>query len=190
MFSSLFVCLSVGNFAQKLPNGFAWNFQGKLAMTEPLNKWLNFGGDTDHHLDTGIVFRIRRYWEIRKLVNWRKSAAYTDSPDGGTGKTCLGGGALSQCFYLMSLFWPTSCCGQLSTTVYVPAIIRLSWDYQQVHESINPRFRRSKSARSCRRRRCAVREKFKSRASLVLRADDRIYLRHNDLSPLRNRLSL
>ena len=32
MFSSLFVCLSVRNCAQKLPNGFAWNFQGKLAM--------------------------------------------------------------------------------------------------------------------------------------------------------------
>jgi len=35
MFSSLFVCLSVclfvSNFAQKLPNGFAWNFQGRLA---------------------------------------------------------------------------------------------------------------------------------------------------------------
>jgi len=26
MFSSLFVCLSVSNFARKLPNGFVWNF--------------------------------------------------------------------------------------------------------------------------------------------------------------------
>jgi len=25
----------------------------------PVNKWLDFGGDTDHRLDTGIVFRIR-----------------------------------------------------------------------------------------------------------------------------------
>ena len=32
MTSSLFVCLSVINFAQKLPNGFAWNFQGMLAI--------------------------------------------------------------------------------------------------------------------------------------------------------------
>jgi len=36
MFSSLFVCLSVclsvSNFARKLPNGFAWNFQRSLAM--------------------------------------------------------------------------------------------------------------------------------------------------------------
>ena len=57
-----------------------------------MNKWLNFGGDPDHRLDTGIVFRIRHYWEIRKEVNKQKSAAYTDSQDGGTGKTCLDGG--------------------------------------------------------------------------------------------------
>ena len=35
----------------------------------PVNKWLNFGGDPDHRLDTGNVFRFRRYWEIRKVVN-------------------------------------------------------------------------------------------------------------------------
>jgi len=29
----------------------------------------DFGGDPDHHLDTGIVFRIRHYWDIRKVVN-------------------------------------------------------------------------------------------------------------------------
>jgi len=29
---------------------------------EPVNKWLNVGGDQDHRLDTGFVFRIRRYW--------------------------------------------------------------------------------------------------------------------------------
>ena len=50
-------------------------------------QWLNFGGDPDHRLDTGIVFRIRHYSEIRKVVNGHKSAAHTDSPDGGTGKT-------------------------------------------------------------------------------------------------------
>jgi len=30
---------------------------------------LNFDGDPDHRLDTGIVFRIFHYWEIRKAVN-------------------------------------------------------------------------------------------------------------------------
>ena len=40
-----------------------------------VNKRLNFGGDSDHCLDTGIVFRIRHYWEIRKVVNGHKSAA-------------------------------------------------------------------------------------------------------------------
>jgi len=34
----------------------------------PMNKTLNFGGDPDHRLDTGLVFRIRHYWEIRKVV--------------------------------------------------------------------------------------------------------------------------
>jgi len=53
---------------------------------------LNFGGDLDHRQDTGIVFRIRHYWEIRKVVNGQKSATHTDSSDGSTGKTCLGGG--------------------------------------------------------------------------------------------------
>jgi len=59
-----------------------------------MNKWLNFGGDPDYRLDTGIVFSIRHYWEceIRKMVNGHKSAAHADSPDGGTGKMCLGGG--------------------------------------------------------------------------------------------------
>jgi len=57
-----------------------------------VNNWLNFSGDPDHRLNTGIVFRIRHYWEIRKAVNGHKAAAHTDSPDGGTGKTCLGGG--------------------------------------------------------------------------------------------------
>ena len=41
--------------------------------------------------DINVVFRIRHYWEIRKVVNGHKSAAYTDSPYEGTGKTCLGG---------------------------------------------------------------------------------------------------
>jgi len=28
---------------------------------------LNFGGDPNQRLHTGIVFRIRHYWEIRKV---------------------------------------------------------------------------------------------------------------------------
>jgi len=40
-----------------------------------MNKRLNFGGDPDHGMDTGRVFRIRHYWEIRKVVNEHKSAA-------------------------------------------------------------------------------------------------------------------
>jgi len=40
-------------------------------------------------MDTGIVFRIRHYWEIRNVVSRHKSAAHTDWPDGGSGKTCL-----------------------------------------------------------------------------------------------------
>ena len=40
----------------------------RCAIAPPLNKRLNFGSDPDHRLDTGIVFRIRHYWEIRKVV--------------------------------------------------------------------------------------------------------------------------
>jgi len=57
-----------------------------------MNKRLNFGGDPDHRLDTGIIFRIRHYWEIRKVVNGHKFAAHTASPDDDIGRTCLGGG--------------------------------------------------------------------------------------------------
>jgi len=72
-------------FSRKIGNG-------------PMNKWLNFGGDPDHRLNTGIVFWIRHYLEIRKVVNGHKSAAHTDSPDGGIGKTYLGG-----CMYCLSV---------------------------------------------------------------------------------------
>ena len=58
-------------------------FSGKVG-NGPMNKRLNFGGDPGHRLDTGIVFQIRQYWEIRKVVNGHKSAAHTDSPDGCT----------------------------------------------------------------------------------------------------------
>jgi len=49
-------------------------FSGKVG-NGPLNKRLNFSGDPDHRLDTEIVFRIRHYWEILKVVNGHKSAA-------------------------------------------------------------------------------------------------------------------
>jgi len=72
-----------------------------------MNKWLNFGGNPDDHLDTEIVFRIRHYWEIRTL----QCRAYTSKHchsnydvirppahdrqrdwNRNTGKTCLGRG--------------------------------------------------------------------------------------------------
>jgi len=40
-------------------------FPGKVD-NGPMNSWLNFGGDRDHRLDTGIVFRIRYHYEIGK----------------------------------------------------------------------------------------------------------------------------
>jgi len=33
----------------------------------PAKKWLNFGANPDHRLNTGIVFQIRHYWETRKV---------------------------------------------------------------------------------------------------------------------------
>jgi len=41
---------------------------GKVG-NEPVNKCLYLGGDLGHRLDIGIVFRIRYYWEIRKVVS-------------------------------------------------------------------------------------------------------------------------
>jgi len=43
-------------FSEKVGNG-------------PMNKWLNFNGDPDHRLDSEIVFRIRHYRKIWKVVN-------------------------------------------------------------------------------------------------------------------------
>jgi len=43
-------------------------FSGKVG-NGPMNNWLKLSGDPDHRLDTGIVFRIRQYWEIRKVIN-------------------------------------------------------------------------------------------------------------------------
>ena len=77
------VCLSVSNFAQKTSKRICTIFSGKI-RNKPLNKWSNFGGDSNHSLNTGIVFRIRHYREIWNVVNGGKSAAHTNSPDGGT----------------------------------------------------------------------------------------------------------
>jgi len=80
---------------------FCMKFSGKVG-NRSMNKWLNFGGDPD--LDAGIVFRIHHYWEIWKVVNIHKSAARTDSPDGGTGgKACLVGGM--HCLSASSSYW-------------------------------------------------------------------------------------
>jgi len=43
-------------------------FSGKVG-NGPMNKWLKFYGDAVHRLDTEIVFRIRHYCEIRKVIN-------------------------------------------------------------------------------------------------------------------------
>jgi len=59
-------------------------FSGKVD-NRPMNKRLNFSGDPDHRLDTGIVFRIRYYWEIRKVVS-------TD----GSARRCSGGHVLER----------------------------------------------------------------------------------------------
>jgi len=69
MSSSLCVCLSVSNFAEKSSQRICIKFSAKVG-NGPVKKWLNFGGDPDHRLDTGtgIVFRLRHYWEIRKVV--------------------------------------------------------------------------------------------------------------------------
>ena len=67
-------------------------FSGKVEHW-PVKKWFNFGGDSHHDVDTWTVFRIRHYWEMRKVViNGHKSAVHTDLPDGCTSRTCLGGG--------------------------------------------------------------------------------------------------
>jgi len=112
----LFVCLSVSNFAQK-PERICTTFARKIS-NGPVNKWLNFGGDPDHLLDTGIVFRIRHCWEIRKMVNGhsfvliRQMAARVRR---GLAEICNVQHALSLCFWfslqwnVQSSVWPSEC---------------------------------------------------------------------------------
>jgi len=42
------------------------------------DKQLNFGGDPDHHLDTGIVFQTRHYGKWLTDIN--RLLYYTDNP--------------------------------------------------------------------------------------------------------------
>jgi len=69
MFSSLFVCLSVCLLAalrKKTSARICMKFSGKVG-NGPMNKRLNFGGDPDHSLDTGIVagfVTIERYGKL------------------------------------------------------------------------------------------------------------------------------
>jgi len=67
MFSSLFVCLSVclfvSNFAQKLPNGFAWNFQRKLAVghwKKMVKFWWRYGWEIRIRIRICIATPIKR----------------------------------------------------------------------------------------------------------------------------------
>ena len=64
------VCLSVCLLAT-LHNNFRLDLHEIITdvWQWPMNKWLNFGGDPDHRLDTWIVFRIRHYWQIGKVVS-------------------------------------------------------------------------------------------------------------------------
>jgi len=63
-------------------------FSGKVG-DEPLNKMVKFWRRSGSLSGYGDCFPD---WEIRKVISGHESAAHTDSPDGGTGNTCLGGG--------------------------------------------------------------------------------------------------
>jgi len=58
----------------------------KVGSEQTIKLWV---GDLDHCMDSGIVFRIRDYWKIQKVMNGPvcccvQSFIRTDSPDGGT----------------------------------------------------------------------------------------------------------
>jgi len=61
----VFVIVCLLATLRKTSKRICMKFSGKVGK-EPVNNWLNFGGDPDHRLDTGIVFRIRHCWEIGK----------------------------------------------------------------------------------------------------------------------------
>ena len=68
----LSVCLSVSNFAQKLPNGFAWNIQGRLANEQLIKFWWRYGSGSGYGPDP--------------------NTGPDPDPWSDTGKTCLGRG--------------------------------------------------------------------------------------------------
>jgi len=76
----LFVCLSVSNFVQELPNGFALTFTEDWTNEQMIKFWWRSGSD----FDIGIVVRMRHYWEIRKMVSTECDA-----------RRCSGGHALA-----------------------------------------------------------------------------------------------
>jgi len=119
----------------------------ETASNGPMNKWLIFGGDPDHCLDTGIVFRIRHYWEIRKVVStdctvwccsaWHALAGITIETDvmssahdrqwdwyRDTGQTCF----VEVCTVPVLLFWTVdvSCCLCLCMWAFIRLLILIS----------------------------------------------------------------
>jgi len=84
LFVCLFVCLSVSSFAQKFGMDLREIFREGW-------QWTSEQMITNNRLDTGIIFQIRHHWEIRKVVSGHSFILH-DSPDGGTGKMCLGRG--------------------------------------------------------------------------------------------------
>ena len=93
MFSLLFVCLLA--LCAKISKQICMKFSAKVKF-----RWRYIWPSGI----SGIVFRIRHYWEIQKVVNGHKSAVHTDSPDGDTGKTCLGRGVHCPCASSLSIF--------------------------------------------------------------------------------------
>jgi len=72
-------------------------FSGKVC-TGPINKCLNFGGNPDDRLDTGIVFQIRHSWEITKVVNGYKLPLILICQMAALVRCALAGYTLFQCF--------------------------------------------------------------------------------------------
>jgi len=73
MFSSLFVCVSVWllaalhkSFRTDLHEIFREDEDWQWSNEQMIKFWYS---DPDHRLDTEIVFRIRHYWEIWKVVS-------------------------------------------------------------------------------------------------------------------------
>jgi len=91
MFSSLFVCLCLLATLCKNSRSDLHEIYREVGNGS-MKSLLNFGGDPDHRLDTGIVFRIR-HWEIHDAaVLGRHRHSNNDvitSPVLGGGMRCL-----------------------------------------------------------------------------------------------------